>query len=65
MQYVFDRWTETELTSEITRLGELIDKASTNSDERSKCAVSYLQQVLRDRRDALSVLRKRRTTHIH
>ena len=38
----------------------MIAKASECDDKRSRCAVSYLQQVLRDRRDTLALLRKRR-----
>ena len=55
----YDSWTEDELRHEIARLYGLIDAASGSNDERSMCAVAYLRQVLRDRRDSLSVLRQR------
>ena len=55
-----DSWTEDELHREISRLDALIGEAEGADDERSRCAVSYLRQVLRDRRDSLSVLRKSR-----
>ena len=55
-----DSWTEDELRSEISRLGDLIEKAARCDDERSRCAASYLRQVLRDRCDSLTVLRHAR-----
>ena len=55
-----DRWTEQELVSEIERLGDRIDSTALCSDEHSRYVVSYLQQVLNVRRDALTVLQKRR-----
>ena len=54
-----DSWTEDELALEIARLDNMIAEASKADDERSRCAVAYLRQVLRDRRDSLTVLRKR------
>ena len=54
-------WTEDELRREIARLDDLIVEAEKGSDERSRCAVAYLRQMLRDRRDTLAVIRKRRT----
>ena len=55
----FDSWTEDELRNEIARLDDLIDRTASARDERSRCAVAYLRQVLRDRRDSLTVLRQR------
>ena len=55
------RWTESELLTDIDRIGVQIETRAQRDDERSKCARSYLQQLLRDRRDALAVLRTRRT----
>jgi len=54
------RWTEKELMSEIARLDELIARMVQADDRRSRCAASYLRQVARDRRAALSTLRYRR-----
>ena len=54
-------WTEDELMLDIARLDHLIVEAEKTSDERSRCAASYLRQVLRDRRDTLAVISHRRT----
>lgn len=59
------RWTEDELAKEIARLGDMIAEAAKATDTRSRCAVSYLRQVLRDRRDSLTVLRKSRGRDMH
>jgi hypothetical protein len=58
-----ESWSEEELRDEIARLRDLIAKASKGNDERSRCALSYLRQVLRDRRDSLTVLRQGDATH--
>jgi hypothetical protein len=55
-----DRWTEDELKAQIQRIGRLIERATLRGDQRSRCAVSYLTQVLRDRHDTLAKLRSRR-----
>ena len=52
-----NEWTEDELSREIQRLNTLIDQAAKGSDTRSRCAMSYLQQVMKDRIDALAVIR--------
>jgi len=54
------RWTEKELVSDIARLDELIARMTDCDDLRSRCAASYLRQVAKDRRDALSTLRYHR-----
>ena len=54
------RWTERELVSDIARLDELIVRMTRCDDRRSRCAASYLRQVAKDRRDALSTLRYHR-----
>ena len=56
-------WTEDELRREITRLGDLITEQSRNDDKRSRCAVSYLRQVVKDKQDTLHLLRMRQTHH--
>jgi len=55
-----ERWTEDELRAEIKRIDELIEQTAESRDERSRCAVSYLTQLLRDRHDSLADLRVRR-----
>lgn len=54
------RWTEDELRREIERLCERISQASRSATATSQAAVAYLNQVLKDRRDDLAVLRRRR-----
>ena len=57
-------WTEDELSREIARLDDMINRKSLGADERSRCVTSYLRQVRQDRRDALAVLKIRhRRTH--
>ena len=60
MTRISSRWTEEELAREIDRIGDRIDRTARHDDERSRYAVSYLQQLLRDRRDRLTILRQRR-----
>ena len=55
-----ERWTEDELRAEIKRIDALIEHSAEQRDERSRCAVSYLTQLLRDRHDSLAGLRARR-----
>lgn len=52
-------WTEEELRQEITRLDNRIAEQSRNDDKRSRCAVSYLRQVVKDKQDTLHLLRMR------
>jgi len=52
-------WTEDELRQEIARLDNLIAEQSQNDDKRSRCAVSYLRQVVKDKQDTLHLLRMR------
>ncbi len=56
----YPRWTEDELTAEIYRIGGLLRRATAQRDERSRCAASYLGQLLREREDTLATLRVRR-----
>ena len=53
-------WTEEELANEIKRLNELISSASKGPDPRSRCALSYLRQVMKDRVAALAAIRRDR-----
>lgn len=56
-------WTEEELQREIRRLDNLIASQSVNEDKRSRCAVSFLREIARDKRDTLDLLRMRRSHH--
>ena len=49
-------WTESELHAEIRRIGERIQKTKALRDERSRCATSFLCQLLHDREDTLATL---------
>ena len=53
------RRTEADLTAEIRRIGSLLARTADKRDERSRCAASYLNQLLRDREDTLATLRVR------
>ena len=53
-------WTEDDLQLEIRSLSERIAEASESTNASSRAAVSYLNQVLKDRRDQLAVLRRGR-----
>jgi hypothetical protein len=55
------RWTEDELQLEIQDLNDRIAEASQSHAASARAAVSYLNQVLNDRRDQLAVLRRRLT----
>ncbi|MCB1744858.1 MAG: hypothetical protein KDK91_31115 [Gammaproteobacteria bacterium] len=57
----YSRWTERELTDEIEQLGRRIAERSQSDDERSRCAVSYMIQLLRDRRETLATLRSQKS----
>ncbi len=57
MTIIYSRWTEDELHADIQRLGKLIAETRRRSGHSPRCAVAYLTQVLRDRRDSLAVLR--------
>lgn len=59
-QRAYSGWTEEELHAEIHRIGGLLREASTLRDERSRCAASYLGQLLREREENLAILRARR-----
>lgn len=52
------RWTEDELQLEIQDLNERIAYASQSPAASARAAVSYLNQVLKDRCDQLAVLRR-------
>ncbi len=56
-------WTEDELRREIARLDDLITEQSRHDDKRSRCAVSYLRQVVKDKHDTLHLLRMQQTHH--
>ena len=58
------RWTEEELRAEIHRIGDLLEQTAGQRDERSRCAASYLVQLLRDREEALATLRARATRRL-
>ena len=51
---------ETELKDQIDALGKRIEEQSGADDERSRCAVSYLNQLLRDRRELLASVRSQK-----
>ncbi len=57
MAITYSRWTEDELLADINRLGQLITQTRQRTGHKSKCAVAYLTQVLRDRRDTLATMR--------
>lgn len=65
MRTAAERWTEAELANEIRRLAEQIERAAENDTERSRNAVSYLQQVLQDRKRTLAVLKQKRVRPLH
>lgn len=54
------RRTEEELRREIQRLRERIAEASVSASASARSATSYLNQLMRDRRDELAILRYRR-----
>lgn len=58
-QRAYSGWTEEELRADIHRIGGLIEEASQLDDERSRCAASYLKQLLREREENLATLRAR------
>lgn len=60
MATITPRWTEDELRKEIQRLRERISKASQSANSSARAAVSYLNQLLRDRRAELATMRRRR-----
>jgi hypothetical protein len=57
------RWTESELHADILRIGDRIQKTKPLRDERSRCATSYLYQLLHYREDTLATLVARRLSH--
>ncbi|HEY5700660.1 MAG TPA: hypothetical protein VIT83_01075 [Gammaproteobacteria bacterium] len=54
------RRTEEDLRKEIQRLRDRIAEASESASGSARSAISYLNQVLRDRRDELAVIRRKR-----
>ncbi|HEX9585502.1 MAG TPA: hypothetical protein VGB36_13470 [Gammaproteobacteria bacterium] len=54
------RRTEEELRREIQRLRERVAEASVSASASARSAISYLNQVIRDRRDELAILRYKR-----
>lgn len=65
MAITYSRWTENELLEDIQRLGNLITEARQRTGNRSRCAVAYLTQVLRDRRDSLATIRVGKRNRVH
>ena len=53
------RLAEHELKAEIHRIGGRLERASALDDQRSRCAASYLRELLRDRQETLATLRVR------
>jgi uncharacterized protein YdcH (DUF465 family) len=51
------RWTEDRLRQEIDKLGDRITFVAQNQDRRSRHAVSYMRQLLKDKQDRLALLR--------
>ena len=54
------RRTEEDLQREIQRLCDRIAQVAESARSTSQSAISYLNQVLRDRRDELAILRHSR-----
>ena len=52
------RWTEDELRKDIGRLERLLARGNSES-AHGRCARAYLEQVLKDRKSSLKVLRVR------
>ena len=57
MVTVFASPSEAELQADIVRLAGQIDANRKRTGHSASCAVAYLTQVLRDRRDSLATLR--------
>ena len=57
MVTVFASLSEAELQADIVRLGHQIDANRKRTGHSASCAVAYLTQVLRDRRNSLASLR--------
>jgi len=53
----YARWTEDRLSQEIDRLGSRIAEISKLSDRRSRHAVSYMRQLLKEKKDKLALLK--------
>jgi len=56
------RWTEDRLRQEIDKLGDQITHVAQNQDRKSRHAVSYMRQLLKDKQDRLALLRLREST---
>ena len=56
------RWTENRLREEIENLGDKITRVAKQEDRRSRHAVSYMRQLLKDKQDRLALLRLREST---
>ena len=63
MVTIFSRWSEDELNADIARLGKQIAATRQRTGHSSRCAVAYLTQVLRDRRNSLATLRVTKHSH--
>ena len=59
MATIHPRWTEEELRQEIERLRERITEVSQSENISARAAVSYLNQMLRDRRAELATMRRK------
>ena len=56
------RWTEDRLTDEIDKLGMRIAEIAKLEDRRSRHAVSYMRQLLKDKQDRLARLKLKEST---
>lgn len=56
------RWTEDRLKEEIDKLGDQIAQVAQNQDRRSRHAVSYMRQLLKDKQDRLALLKLKEST---
>ncbi len=56
------RWTEDRLREEIDKLGDQISQVAQNHDRRSRHAVSYMRQLLKDKQHRLALLKLKEST---
>ncbi len=65
MAIIYSRWTEDELQADIERLGKQIAETRQRTGQGSRCAIAYLTQVLRDRRESLASLLGEKRRHFN
>ena len=53
----YSRWQAEELSKEIAALGEKIADVSKFTDKKSRHAVSYMRQLLKEKQDRLALLK--------